>query len=72
MPAGSESSGFPPVPNQPTPKPGHSNEIVATSAHRVDRTVTIQTPAVPPGTRYGRGASGCVCRSRTRAGKMPR
>src|SRR5437763_11238698 len=72
IPCGSASSGLPDVPNQPTPKPGQISDTVATSAQNVARKPTIQTPTVPPGTRYGRATSGCVYRSRISAGNTPR
>ena len=45
------SSGFPPPPNQFTPKPGQISATVASSAQNVGTTEQIHAPAMPPGTR---------------------
>jgi hypothetical protein len=45
------SFGFPPPPNQLTPKPGQISATVASSAQNVGTTEQIQAPAMPPGTR---------------------
>ena len=50
-PIGSASSGFPLVPNQPVPKPGHSSTIEASSAQNVVSPPQIQAPAFPNGMR---------------------
>src|SRR5271165_1714248 len=43
--------GFPPAPNQLTPRPGQIRKTVATSAQNVGRTVQIHAPAMPPNAR---------------------
>ena len=52
------------------PKPGYSSATVASIAQAVHSTETIQAPARPPGTVYGRGTWPCVYRSFTRVGKI--
>src|SRR5580704_442075 len=64
------SLGFPPAPNQLTPKPGQISATVASSAQKVGTTEQIHAPAMPPGTRYGRGTSGREYLSFISAGKM--
>src|SRR6516165_9776811 len=55
-------------PNTALVAPGHSSVIAVTMTKSSQITAATQAPAMPPGTRYGRGTSGYLRRSATRAG----
>src|SRR3954471_16890941 len=65
-PSGSASS----LSRPPSPRPGNKPTIEASRAQNVVSTPQIQTPAMPPGTRYGRGTCGCEYRSLMSVGKI--
>src|SRR3954469_23570977 len=54
----------------PSPRPGNRPTTEASSAQNVVSTPQIQTPAMPPGTRYGRCTCGCEYRSLMSVGKI--